>query len=82
VSAKKIIVTLYTKPGCHLCEEAKDEIESVGSGGFDLVEVNIAGDLELYERLKYDIPVVLIDGVEAFRHRLTAREFLIALEQS
>jgi len=49
---------------------------------FDLVEINIAEDLVLYERYKHDIPVVLIDDVEAFRHRLTAREFLHALRQN
>ena len=75
-------VTLYTKPGCHLCEEAKEEIEGSGSREFDLVEINIAGDLDLYERYKNDIPVVLIDGTEAFRHRLTAKEFLQALKQN
>ena len=74
-------VTLYTKPGCHLCDEAKDEIERSGSSEFDLIEINIAGDVDLYERYKYDIPIVMIDEVEAFRHRLTAKEFLRALGQ-
>ena len=75
-------VTLYTKPGCHLCDDAKDEVERSGGEEFDLVEINIAEDLVLYERYKHDIPVVLIDDVEAFRHRLTAREFLLALRQN
>jgi hypothetical protein len=75
-------VTLYTKPGCHLCDEAKDEIEGSGSRDFGLIEINIAGDMDLYEQYKYDIPVVLIDDVEAFRHRLTAAEFLRALNQN
>ena len=79
---KRRTVTLYTKPGCHLCDEAKDEIELSGSAGFDLVEINIANDPDLYERYKNDIPVVLIDGVEAFRHRLNAKEFLRALDEN
>ena len=75
-------VTLYTKPGCHLCDEAKDEIAASGGKEFELVEINIAEDADLYEQYKHDIPVVLIDGIEAFRHRLTAAEFLRALKQN
>src|SRR5712675_848328 len=65
-----------------LCDDAKDEIERSGGEEFDLVEINIAEDPDLYEQYKHDIPVVLIDDVEAFRHRLTAREFLLALRQN
>ena len=69
-------VTLYTKPGCHLCEEAKREIERAGCAGlYTFEEVNILTDPELLRRYGYDIPVLLIDGTHAFRHRLTAEEF-------
>ena len=78
----KLEVILYSKPGCALCDEARDEIESVTDETFDLVEISIAGDLELYERYKNDIPVVFINGSEAFRHRLTAKEFARALRHS
>lgn len=74
--AHKPHVVFYTKPGCHLCEEAKGEIER--AGGRDLYtfeEVNILPDPELARRYGWDIPVVVIDGVHAFKHRLTAEEF-------
>ena len=74
-------VTFYSKPGCHLCEEALEEIEIAGIKGFDLVEINITTDLDLYERYKNDIPVVLVDGKEIFRHRLNAKEFKLAMKQ-
>lgn len=67
---------VYSRPGCHLCDEAKLAIESAGvSDRFTLAEVNIESDPELLRKYKYDIPVVTIDGVEAFRHRVDAARF-------
>jgi hypothetical protein len=40
-----------------------------------LSEVNIDTDPDLLSRYRFEIPVLLIDGVEAFRHRLSAEEF-------
>jgi len=72
----KVQVTLYSKPGCHLCEEMKLEIARANCAEvFDLEEVNIESNPELWTRYRFDIPVLLIDGVEMFRHRLTAEEF-------
>ena len=73
---KKAVVTIYTKPGCHLCDEAKDAILGAGCAGeFVLDEVNIDTDIELKERYRYDIPVVLINGLKVFKHVVDAREF-------
>jgi glutaredoxin len=72
----KARVVLYTKPGCHLCEEMKAEIARAGCPDlFTLTEIDIESDPELFERYRYDIPVVTINDVEVFRHRLTAEEF-------
>jgi hypothetical protein len=72
---KKARVILYTKPGCHLCDEMKREIQQAGCAElYALDEVNIETDLDLSERYRYDIPVLLIDGVEAFRNRLRAED--------
>ena len=69
-------VIIYSRPGCHLCDEAKIVIQNAGcSDRFTLEEVNIESDEELLRKYKYDIPVVMIDGVEAFRHRVNADEF-------
>ena len=67
-------VTLYTRAGCSLCEKAKEAMLRSGIA-FDLTEVDIDGDPELRERYTNDVPVILIDGKEAFRHRLTPAEF-------
>ena len=76
-------VVIYSRPGCHLCEEAKKVIEASGyRGEYTLEEINIESDAELLRRYRYDIPVITINGEEAFRHRLTANEFRQKLEQS
>jgi glutaredoxin len=72
----KAVVTVYSRPGCHLCEEAIAEIESAGCDGeFSLEEVNIDDDPVLLERYQYDIPVVLINGIRVFKHRVDPRDF-------
>ena len=57
-------VTLYTRPGCHLCDEAREAI--LGLRGavppFELDEVNIDEDDGLLARFLERIPVVLVDG--------------------
>lgn len=69
-------VTFYTRPGCHLCEEARREMELSGcSDLYTFEEVDINSDPVLARRYGWDIPVVLINGTHAFRHRLTAEEF-------
>ena len=74
--ATKPLVKLYTRPGCHLCDEAKAEIARSGCAGlFRLEEINIDADPELTRRFGWDIPVVEIDGALVFKHRLTAEDF-------
>jgi hypothetical protein len=59
-------VTLYGRPGCHLCDEALAMIEGVrATTAFELEVVDITGDDELHKRYLERIPVVRIDGVEA-----------------
>ena len=67
---------LYTRPNCHLCDEMKREIQRAGCAElYALAEVNIETDSDLLAQYRYEIPVLLIDGVEAFRHRLRAEDF-------
>jgi len=72
----KAQVIIYSRPGCHLCDEAKQSIAAAGGQDeYTLDEINIETDPELLRRYQYDIPVITINGVEAFRHRLTSAEF-------
>ena len=73
---RKARVVLYSKPGCHLCEEMKEEMNGAGcSELYELEEVNIEDDADLFARYRYEIPVLRINGVEAFRYHLRADEF-------
>jgi glutaredoxin len=72
----KVEVILYTRPGCHLCEEAKLAIEQAGcQDAYLLTEINIESSEQLLDQYRNDIPVVTIGGVEAFRHRVSSEEF-------
>jgi glutaredoxin len=73
-------VIIYSRPGCHLCDEAKSAITSADcSDQFTFEEVNIESDDELLRKYKYDIPVIAIDGVETFIHRITPQDFRSAI---
>ncbi|MGA2198006.1 MAG: glutaredoxin family protein [Bryobacteraceae bacterium] len=77
----KPLVTLYTRAGCHLCEEAKRAIEAArGRADFDYQEVDIDGDRELRRRYNDQVPVIAINGVKAFKSRVEAKELLKKLE--
>jgi glutaredoxin len=78
----KATVTIYSKPGCHLCDEAKENILAAGcSDEYTLVEVNIEEDASLKERFQYDIPVILINGIKVFKHRVDRSEFKTKLRR-
>jgi glutathione S-transferase len=60
-------VTLYGKPGCHLCDEARAVVERVRSGRpFELEEVDISLDPLLHRRYGERIPVLALEGEELF----------------
>jgi glutaredoxin len=65
------VLTLYGKAGCHLCEEARQVVESVRSERpFDLREVDVSLDPELHRRFGERIPVVELEGEELFELRV------------
>ncbi|HLN97127.1 MAG TPA: glutaredoxin family protein [Pyrinomonadaceae bacterium] len=73
---KRADVIIYSRPGCHLCDEARHAIEAAGCGAeYTLEEINIESDPGLMKRYRYDIPVITINGIEAFKHRLTSEAF-------
>lgn len=57
-------ITLYTRPGCHLCDEAREAILGLREElpPFELSEVNIERDDSLLARYLERIPVVVVDG--------------------
>jgi glutaredoxin len=60
-------VTLYSKPDCPLCDEARGALERVrGRVGFNLREIDITADAELERSYGERIPVVAVEGEELF----------------
>jgi glutaredoxin len=56
-------VTLYSRPGCHLCDDARAVIARVCADlGEEYAEVSIDGDPELQRRFGEEIPVTFVDG--------------------
>ena len=62
-------VTLYSRPGCHLCDEARTILDRMReSTPFEVDEINIEADDALHARYLERIPVVALDGEEVFEH--------------
>ncbi len=75
-------VVLYSKPGCHLCDDVHAVLEQVRrERPYDLEVRDISKNRKLIEAYGLDIPVVTIDGAVAFRHRMTADELRAALQK-
>lgn len=75
-------VTLYTRPGCHLCEDAADLLERLAARvPLSVVEVNILKDAGLFERYKHSIPVVAVAGGPTLCAPIRESELLLALAE-
>ncbi|HEY0642036.1 MAG TPA: glutaredoxin family protein [Nocardioides sp.] len=56
-------VTLYSRPGCHLCDDAREVVVRVCDDlGLGWVEVDIESDPDLEDRFGEEIPVTFVDG--------------------
>lgn len=82
-SGESLEVTLYTRPGCHLCEEAKLLIAPLlGEFGARLREVNIDTDPKLHERYNLDVPVIFLAGRKIAKHRVDPIQFKRQLSEA
>ena len=69
-------VTLYSRPGCHLCEVAKAQIAPLLRGaGAVLREVNIDSDPLLRSRHDFDVPVIFLGSRKVAKHRVDLKQF-------
>ena len=76
-----MIVTLYSKAGCSLCDDARALLEDAAaerSVEFELREVDIRADEALFERYRYRIPVITIDGREVLEGRIGSQDIAAA----
>lgn len=76
-------ITLYARPGCHLCDEAKAAIAPVlREFGAVLREVNVDEDAVLKERYGWDVPVIFIGQRKAAKHRVDLAQFRRQLQDA
>ena len=78
-------VTFYTKAGCHLCEEARDMLEDIAAQtDYELTEIDIRSDPEVFEQYRYRIPVIIINDNTLLEGRIQYAELARAfhLEQA
>jgi glutaredoxin len=73
-------VILYSRPGCHLCDDAREVVEQVCTElGETYDEVSIEGDPELERRFGHEIPVTWVDGKQHDYWRVDATRLRNAL---
>jgi glutaredoxin len=74
---------IYSRPGCHLCEDAKAVLQRVGAEyGANVEEINIENDPQAFEKYRYEIPVVFLEDVKLFKFRVEEDLLLKALKSS
>jgi glutaredoxin len=75
-------LTLYSKPGCHLCEDLRTLLDELAPDfSFTLEEIDITHDPPLMARYRLMVPVLLIDGVEAGYGRIDERTLVSLLRK-
>lgn len=75
-----IRLTIYSRPGCHLCDEMKDVVRRVSASvPLALDEVDISGDSELERLYGVEIPVLMADGKKVAKYRIGESELVRVL---
>jgi glutaredoxin len=68
-------ITLYSKAGCCLCDQAREYLEELAAEqDLELQEIDIRRDPTLFERYRYRIPVIALDGEERLEGRFDASD--------
>ena len=76
-------VTLYSRPGCHLCDAAREVVVRVCEDlGETFVEVDIDSDPDLADRFRDEIPVTFVDGAQHDFWRVDPDRLRAALARS
>lgn len=67
----KIKIDIFSKDDCSLCEVAKAEILKFQKEfEFELNEIDITKDDEIFEKFKYEIPVIFVNGKKLFKYKV------------
>ena len=70
-------LTLYSRPGCHLCDDMKAVVDRVAQSiPMAIVVIDISTDPRLEALYGEEIPVLLVDGRKAAKYRVSERELV------
>jgi glutaredoxin len=74
-------LTIYSKPGCHLCDDMKSVVKDgiAAHPALSLEEIDISTDPVLLEHYGLEVPVLLIDGKKVAKYRISAMELTKAI---
>lgn len=80
----QVLVQLYAKDGCHLCDDAREVVDRVAGAADDVVveEIDIRSDPVLQRRYGEDIPVVVVDGRPHAKWRVDAAALERAIDDA
>jgi hypothetical protein len=68
-------LTLYSRPGCHLCDEMKATVNRLATlVPLQVEEIDVSTSDELEREYGLEIPVLLVDGKKAAKYRVSAEE--------
>jgi glutaredoxin len=74
-------VTFYTKAGCHLCEEAREMLDDIAAQTeFELTEIDIRSNPDIFEEYRYRIPVIIIDTTTVIEGRIAYSDLARAFQ--
>jgi glutaredoxin len=76
------VVTVFSRHGCHLCDVAMDQLESMKNElNFEIEKIFIDGDSELEKLYGEQVPVIHIDGVHHDFFKVDPERFKASLEK-
>ena len=65
-------VVIYSRPGCHLCDEMKAVVQKVAETlSLEIEEIDISTDPALDARYGLEIPVLMLDGKKVAKYRVS-----------
>lgn len=78
-----VLVEVFRRGRCPLCEEALEAVEAVRRNfPFELAVIDIEENQALFERYRFDVPVVSVNGVPRFVHRVTSATLEACLKEA
>lgn len=70
-----VALTIYSRPGCHLCDDMKAVVHAVArTVPLSLEEIDISSDPALEAQYGLEIPVLMVDGRKAAKYRIGEEE--------